>query len=422
MRDILNFWTELSLWKKVTIGLVLGIITGLVFGEKAANLKIIGEIFMRLIQMVIVPLIYISIVTAIINVEDTSKLSRITIKAFVLFILTTCVAVAVGLILTSLFNPGGSIDPQMLSLKALGESAAEVNVLSPSKVMKDIIPENALNALVSGNLLQVIFFSFFTGFVINLLSAERKTMVKVFSLGFKIVFKMIEMILKLAPYGAFGFAAAIVGEQGVNVLQSLGALMLVFLLVIVVQYLVFGVFILFSGLSPLPFYKKSIAYQALAFSTSSSKATLPTTMRVCSEKMGISKTNTSFVLPLGAAINMNGTSIYLGVCALFFAQIYNIDLTLMDYILIIFTSTLGSIGAAGVPCGSIIMLPMVLSSINVPIEGIALIVGIDRVLDMFRTTLNITGDAAVTLMVDRSEGTLDEKIYYSAKGRKKLKS
>lgn len=169
--------------------------------------------------------------------------------------------------------------------------------------------------------------------------------------------------------------------------------------------------LVFARVSPMPFYKKSLEYQSLAFSTSSSKATLATTMDVCSNKLGISKNSTSFVLPLGAAINMDGMAIYLGICALFFAQAYNINLTTIDYFLIILTSTLGSIGAAGMPSGTIIMLPMVLSSVNIPIEGVAFIAGIDRILDMMRTTLNITGDAAITLLVDASEGTFNKTIY-----------
>ena len=412
MRSLFKFWTEALLWKKVMIGLVIGIITGLIFQEKAAQLRPIGEIFMRLIKMVIVPLIYISIVNALINVEDTSKLTRITVKAVILFVFTTCFAAVIGIVLSHFLKPGGGLELQALGLQEF-DRAASGNAVTFTKIIKDVIPDNALNALVSGRLLQVVFFSFFTGFVINLLGADREVLIRAFGLGFRIVFKMIELVLKFAPFGAFGFAAAVIGVQGLGVLQSLGALMIVFFLAVFVQYLLFGVFILFTGVSPMPFYKKSLEYQVLALSTSSSKATLPTTMRVCAEKLGISQFSTSFVLPLGAAINMDGLSIYLGVCAIFFAQIYNVDLTTLDYVMIMFTSTLGSIGGAGMPSGGIIILPMVLASINVPIEGIALIIGIDRILDMFRTTLSITGDATITLMVDQLEGNLNKKLYYS---------
>ena len=191
-------------------------------------------------------------------------------------------------------------------------------------------------------------------------------------------------------------------------------LVITLLSAISIQYCVYGILIIiFARLSPGPFYKKSLEYQTLAFSTSSSKATLATTMDVCANKMGMSQNSTSFTLPLGAAINMDGMAIYLGICTLFFVQAYGITLSSFDYILIILTSTLGSIGAAGMPSGTIIMLPMVLSAINVPIDGIALIVGIDRILDMLRTTLNITGDATIALIVDKTEGTLNEETYYS---------
>ncbi|NRA73156.1 MAG: dicarboxylate/amino acid:cation symporter [Rickettsiales bacterium] len=411
MRAIIKFWTKALLWQQVMIGLVLGIITGLIFQDKAVHLQPIGELFMRLIKMVIVPLIYISIVTAIINVEDTSKLTRITGKAIALFFVTTTFAVALGLLFSYFLKPGSGLELEALGLKEVHKEAS-ASAFNVSKIIKDIIPDNALNALVSGKLLQVVFFSFFTGFVINLLREQREDLVKVFDVGFKIVFKMIEVILKLAPYGAFGFSAAVVGTQGIAVLQSLGALILVFFLAIFVQYIIFGIMIMFTGLSPLPFYRKSLEYQVIAISTSSSKATLATTMRVC-RKLGISPVNTSFVLPLGAAINMDGLAIFFGVCALFFAQIYQVDLSVMDYIMIIFTSTLGSMGGAGIPSGGIIMLPMVLASVNIPIDGIALIIGIEKILDMTRTTLNITGDATITLIVDRWEGTLNKKLYYA---------
>jgi Na+/H+-dicarboxylate symporter len=414
MQSIFKFYGSIPLWKKVTAGLALGIITGLIFGEKAGELRPIGELFMRLIKMVIVPLIYISIVNAIISVEDTSKLSRITVKAIILFLFTTCFSVTIGLLFSHFLKPGAGLDPESLGLlKNVDRAVGAHGGITFYKLIQDVIPENALNALVSGKLLQVVFFSFFTGFVINLLGKEREGIIQVFNVGFRVVFKMIEIILKLAPYGAFGFSAAVVGVQGMSVLTTLGALMLVFFIAVFVQYVLFGVFILFAGLSPIPFYKKSLEYQVIALSTSSSKAALPTTMRVCAEKLGISQINTSFILPLGAVINMDGVSIYLGVCAVFFAQIYNIDLTMVDYLIIIFTSTLGSIGAAGIPSGTIIMLPMVLSAINIPIEGIALIIGIDRILDMFRTALSITGDTVITLIVDKTEGTLNKKLYHS---------
>jgi Na+/H+-dicarboxylate symporter len=205
-----------------------------------------------------------------------------------------------------------------------------------------------------------------------------------------------------------------IADQGIEVLQSLGSLTLTFLLACLVQYIIFGILIVvFAKISPFPFYKKILFTQGLAFSTSASKATLPTAMNQLQERMGVSKTNSNFLMPLGVCINMDGTAIYLGICSLFFAQSYGIELNFYNYLMLILTCTLGSIGAAGIPSGSIIFMSMVLGSIGIPSEGIAVILGIDRILDMVRTTINITGDSAITLIVDKTEGGLNENIYHN---------
>jgi Na+/H+-dicarboxylate symporter len=405
-----KFWQSIEFWQKITAGLILGVIVGVIFEENAIILKPVGDIFIRLIKMIIVPLIYLSIVIGMTGIQDSSSLSRLSLKSIIAFLSTTSFAIVIGLATAYLLKPGLGIN-----LEALGFPSAESRPESGFDVVALLygaIPDNALNALVSGKLLQVVFFSFFTGIIINQLGREKKPIVKGFQLAAKVVFKMIHLILKLAPYAAFALIASIVGTQGIGAITNLGMLIFSLITAMSVQYLIFGLMIfVFARLSPIPFYKKSIEYQSLAFSTSSSKATLATTMDVCSNKLGISKSSTSFVLPLGAAINMDGMAIYLGICTLFFAQAYNIDLSTVDYFVIILTSTLGSIGAAGMPSGTIIMLPMVLSAVGIPIEGVAFIAGIDRILDMMRTTLNITGDATITLLVDASENTLNKKIY-----------
>ncbi len=229
----------------------------------------------------------------------------------------------------------------------------------------------------------------------------------------QVTFRMIEIIVKLAPYGVFGFISWVVGTQGTEVLEALGKLFVTVIIACLFQYVVFGFMILFfARLSPLPFYRKILFTQSLAFATSSSKATLSTALKQVQDRMGVSKTNSNFLLPLGVCINMDGTAIYLGICALFFAQAYGIDLTTQNYIMLVLTCTLGSIGAAGIPSGSIIFMGMVLTSVGLPIEGIGIILGIDRILDMVRTVINITGDSAITLIVDKSEGGLNQKLYY----------
>jgi len=223
---------------------------------------------------------------------------------------------------------------------------------------------------------------------------------------------MISKIVELSPYAAFALTAWVVGDQGLGVMVSLSKLVFAVVFAMILQYLIFGLFIIvFCRLSPLPFYRKSIEYQMIAFSTGSSKASLGITMQVCRERLGVSESSTSFVLPLGASINMDGFAINLSLTTVFFAQMMGIDLTFSDYVMIVLTSTLGSMGGAGIPGASLIMLPMVLSSVNLPIEGVAIIAGIDRVLDLLRTAINITGDATITLVIDSSEGTLDRESY-----------
>jgi Na+/H+-dicarboxylate symporter len=220
------------------------------------------------------------------------------------------------------------------------------------------------------------------------------------------------MIIEFTPYAVFALTAWSVSEQGMEIMFSLAKLAGSILLAMILQYLIFGVLIsFFCKLSPMPFYKKSLDYQIVAFSTASSKASLGTTMQVCRERLGVSQSSTGFLLPLGASINMNGFAINLSLTTIFFAQAMGIHLSWHDYMLIILTSTLGSIGGAGIPGGSLIMLPLVLSSVNLPIEAVAIVAGIDRILDMVRTTINITGDATISLIIDNSEGTLDKKVY-----------
>ena len=230
----------------------------------------------------------------------------------------------------------------------------------------------------------------------------------------KLVLKMIALVVQLSPYAAFALTAWVIGTQGIDVIYTLGKLVRAIILAYVLQYIIYGLIIMvFCRLSPMPFYRKSIEYQMIAMSTGSSKASLATTMQVCRNRLGVSESSTSFVLPLGASINMNGLSIKLGLSVIFFAQAMGVDLVFSDYIIIIMTGTLGSIGGAGIPGSFIIMLPIMLTSVGLPIEGVALLVGVDRVLDLISTTINITGDATITLVIDNSEGTLDKEMYNS---------
>ncbi len=403
----------MKLWKKVLIGLVLGVILGLTLKENVVYLKPFGDLFIRLIKMIIVPLIFFAIISGISSVQDSKSLGRVGIKASITYLLTTLFAIVIGLSVGTIFEPGSGI-----VLNFTGEGAPQIADASMAKIfdtLLNIVPENAIDAMAQGTILQVVFFALFTGITLNTMENEAsKRLSSIFTLLASMVFKMVHLIIQLSPIAACALTAWIVGTQGMMVLEKLLKLVGCAYLAFGVQYLIFGLIIyVWTKLSPVPFFKKSLEYQALAFSTSSTKAALPTTIKVCQKRLGISSISSSFVLPLGASINMDGIAIYISLCALFFAQATGKVLGVADYGCIILTGTLGSIGGAGIPGGTIVMLPMVLGSIGLPIEGIALIAGIDRIVDMMRSTISITGDATVALCVDHSEGLLDREKYNS---------
>jgi Na+/H+-dicarboxylate symporter len=405
----------MKLWQQVLIGLVLGIISGLVLKEKAADLKIFGTVFISLIKMVIVPLIFFALLSGITSMHGEGNFTRIGIKGFSAYILTAIFAVIIGLTAGHFFQPGAGVDLSSI-LQTNGQPTVLANKTPPSitDFLIGLIPTNPIHAMATDNFLQIIIFSIFTGIVINTVGEKARPLKEFIYSASQVSFKMIEIIIKLAPLGVFGFIAWVIGTQGTDILEALAKLIIAVLSACAFQYVIFGLMILFfARISPIPFYKKILLTQSLAFATSSSKATLSTAMTQLQDRMGVSKTNSNFLLPLGVCINMDGTAIYLGICALFFAQAYGIDLTYQNYLMLVLTCTLGSIGAAGIPSGSIIFMSMVLTSVNLPIEGIGIILGVDRILDMVRTTINITGDSAITLIVDKTEGGLDEKTYYS---------
>ncbi len=402
----------MKLWHKVTLGLILGIMFGSYFPEYVEQVRPIGIIFLRLIKMIIAPMIFFSLVSGITSMNDPSSLGRVGIKATIAFLVTTCFAVLFGLGVALVLKPGEGV------VVDFGQSTIAVsnNKFDVTNFLINIIPENAIGSFVDNSILQVVFLALFVGVSINKIGSSANHVKSFFHSMSKLIFKMISMIIVLSPYGAFSLTAWVVGNQGTDILYALSKLVFAVIVAMGMQYIIFGILILvFCRISPMPFYRKSFGYQVLAFSTSSSKATLPTTMEVCKDELGISDSSASFILPLGASINMDGFAINLGLTAIFFAQMLGVELQMSDYMMIIITATLGSIGGAGIPGASLIMLPMVLSSVNLPVEGVAILAGIDRILDMLRTTINITGDATITLIVDHSEGTFDKEKYYAQK-------
>ncbi len=432
----------MRLWHKVLVGLVAGAAVGYLLNQNGplglsfeqafgisgsafltSYIKPVGTVFISLIKMVVVPLIFFSLIAGITSMTEPKAFKRIGLKSVAWYLSTGAFAVCIGLFFGEVFKPGQGVDLSQLQAIANPSASAPTNnydgmnaVQIVIAILVSIIPTNIIKAMAEDHILQVVVFAIFTGIIINSLGDKVKQLRELLQQVAMVVFKIIEAVIKFSPYGVFALIAWVVGTQGFAIIVALGYLAIVVMAALFTQYILFGVLLFISTrMNPLPFYKKVMETQSLAFSTSSSKATLPTAMRVANERMGVSQPSTSFVLPLGASINMDGTAIYLGICALFFSQAYGIDIDPHHYMILILTATLGSIGAAGIPGGSLIMMGMVLASVGLPLEGIALIAGIDRILDMMRTTINITGDTVITVIVDKSEGTLDEKVYYDPK-------
>ena len=413
----------MKLWKQVLIGLCLGVIAGITLEKDVAReLKVFGTIFMNLIKMVIVPLIFFALLSGITSISGEGNFTRVGIKGFSAYILTAVFAVLIGITAGHFLEPGKGVNMQeLIQQSETDNSKAYTDTLAVAKTEKsakdfliELIPTNPIKAMAEDKYLQIIVFTIFLGVVINMVGDKAQPLKDIINSGAAVFFRTIEIIIKLAPLGVFGYMAFSIADQGPEILRSLARLIFTVLFACLVQYIIFGFLIaFFARVSPFPFYRKIFFTQSLAFSTSSSKATLPTAMTQLQDRLGVSKTNSNFLMPLGVCINMDGTAIYLGICALFFAQGFGIDLTMQNYMMLVLTCTLGSIGAAGIPSGSIIFMSMVLGSIGIPVEGIVVILGVDRVLDMVRTTINITGDSAITLIVDKTEGGLNEKLYYS---------
>lgn len=396
---------------QVLLGLVLGVVVGIALGEHAAGLAIIGTIFMKFIKMVVSPLIFFALIQGITSLTQEKHFGKIALKGTVAYLATACIAVIMGLALGTIFEPGLGVPPPASGIDTSAIDAARTPP-ALSEFLMMLVPSNIVTAMANDHYLQIVVFAVFTGIVMNNIRGQTGRVKELNAELAHITFKMIEWIVRLAPLAVFGYLAAMVGTTGFD---GIIGLMHLFFLVIgacALQMVFFATIIcVFARLNPLPFYRKMIPTQIMAFSTSASKATLSTAMRELQDKMGVSMSTSNFMMPLGACINMDGTAIYLGIAAVFFAQMYGVPLDIYDYLTLVLTCTLGSIGAAGIPSGSIIFMGMVLGSVGIPMEGIALLLGIDRLLDMFRTTVNITGDCAITLIIDKTEGDMDVEMY-----------
>lgn len=411
-RGFLSFWTRIPLWKQIFIALVLGLGLGVVLNQigradLAADIKPLGDLFIRSIRMLIVPLVFVSLVTGVASLDNLSKMGRLSFKTLLLYLGMTAVAIAIGLALASVFQPGVGID--------LGAVVAVEAPVAPSAVetLLRLVPTNAVEAFAEGNVLQIIVFAILFGLCITLVGEKARPVREFFESAAEVIYRMTSIIIAFTPYGVFALMTWVAGTYGLEMLLPLAKVIgIVYLGCIVHAVVVYGGMLRFlARLNPLRYFQGSIEPIMLAFTSTSSSGTLPVTMMAAEQNLGVKRGVSSFVLPLGATINMDGTALYQGVCALFIAQAYGVDLSAGAYATIIMTATLGSIGTAGVPGAGLIMLSLVLTSVGLPLEGVAIIAGIDRVLDMARTGLNVAGDCAVSCLVAKSEGELDEAVY-----------
>lgn len=400
-------WKNIALWKRIVGALVLGLVAGFVLGDTAQSLKPVGVLFVNLIKMLIVPLVFATLVSGVTSIQDLKKMGRIGGKTFFWYLLTTALAISIGLAIGIIMNPGAGI-----AMEATKEVVAK-EIPAISDIILNIVTKNPFASFASGNILQIIFFALLLGISINLAGKKGEPVKQFFDSMADTMYKMTEIIMEVAPFGVFGLMAWVTSSYGGDVLIGLGKVILATYIASFIHlvFVIGGGIALIVKRSPLKFFKGILPAQILAFSSTSSSGTLPVTTDNVVKNLGVSKPVASLVLPLGATINMDGTALYQGVCALFVAQVFGIDLTFDSYMIIILTATLASIGTAGVPGAGLVMLTLVLTSVGLPVEGVAIIAGIDRILDMVRTMVNVTGDAMVSVLIAKSENELDVDIY-----------
>ena len=405
-----RLWGRLPLWQQILIGLTLGVATGIAFKQDALVLAPLGALFLNAIKMLIVPLVFVSLVAGITSMQDSAKLGRISVKTITIYLVTTAFAVSIGLLFGTLFTPG-----EGMQMVASGASEAK-QAPSLVQILVGLVPSNPVTAFAEGNILQIIVFAIALGVSLNLIGDKATPAIKLFDSLAETFYKLTDLIMRCAPYGVFALIAGVVGSHGAEVLLPLAEVIgVIYLASLAHVLLVYGGLLgLLARLSPLRFFQGIAPALAVAFSTSSSAGTLPVSIECARKNLGVSEGVAGFVLPVGATINMDGTAIYQGVLALFIAQAFGVDLSGGQYLMIILTATLASIGTAGIPGAGLIMLGLVLTSVGLPLEGVALIAGIDRILDMARTTVNVAGDLMTTTLVGRSENELDREVYDAA--------
>lgn len=413
---------KLSLTGRILIGMFAGILCGfliqLFLSDNAFVNKYFveglfhvgGKIFIASLKMLVIPLVFVSLVCGTSSLKDITTLGRLGGKTLAFYICTTAIAISLALLMGIFFQPGSGADLTSATTFTTAEAP------SLGQVIIDMFPSNPMAAMSQGNTLQVIVFAVLFGIAISMAGEAGQRVADFFADVNEVIMKLVTLLMEVAPYGIFFLMAKLFTGLGLDAIANLAAYFLVLVATLLIHAFVTYSLLLkaLSGLNPVTFWKKMKDAIMFAFSTASSNATIPITMETATHRMGVSNKIASFTVPLGATINMDGTAIMQGVATAFIAQAFNVDLTLGDYITVILTATLASVGTAGVPGVGLIMLAMVLNQVGLPLEGIALIMGVDRLLDMIRTAVNITGDSVVTCIVAKSENELDIDTFNDA--------
>ena len=413
---------KIGLTTKIFIALIAGAIVGIALNMFAADVDfvqnvlvngifyVVGQGFIRLMQMLVVPLVFCSLICGATAIGDSKTLGKVGVKIIGFYIFTTMMAVAVALGIGLLIKPGMGLDMSQIQT---AEVAASSDSVSFAETLLNIIPKNPIGALANGEMLQVIVFALIVGVILAKLQDKTQLVTNFFQQGNDIMMEMTMMVMSLAPVGVFCLIARTFANIGFSAFVPLAKYMVGVLLALAIQcFIVYlGLLKVFTGLNPFKFIKNFFPVMAFAFSTATSNATIPLSIDTLAKKMGVSKKISSFTIPLGATINMDGTAIMQGVAVVFAAQAFGIQLDVMDYLTVIGTATLASIGTAGVPSVGLVTLTMVFNSVGLPVEAIGLIMGIDRILDMTRTAVNITGDAVCTTIVAHQNKALDRDVF-----------
>ena len=409
---MLKTWFAIALWKRILLALVLGVIAGMIWGPGAASISWLGDLFVRLIRMVVVPLVFVTLVSGVVAMGDPAKLGSLGAKTLAIYMVTTLAAIMIGLILAAALQPGVGVD-----LSAAAPTAVQ-EAIPLSERLLSIVPSNPIAALAEGNILAIIFFALLVGVSLLTIGEKGKPVAELMDSSSEMMLRITHWVMEVAPFGVFALIAAVAGTQGVAALLDVLTLALAVVLACVIHVVVVhgvGIIKLSLGLSPLNFFKGARDAMLVAFSTSSSSATLPVSMSVAEDNLGIKPVVASTVLPLGATINMDGTALYVGIVSVFAAQAFGIDLSLTDYAIIAGSTTLVSIGTAAVPGASLFLMAAVMGAIGISPEQIAIVIGFilpfDRPLDMLRTAVNICVDLSVATAVANWEGEFDREIF-----------